>query len=234
MPDRWEHAFSDPAAAQATAAKIFRQALTHDEVSALRKFSVEVRDEKNATATVSADHGGRRTTYLNSSPSACTDPLILKLRRIMEAADEASSWNLLSEPCNIRCIEFHECTAAGDGTSGVETGAPGREHYDAGSLITLDLMLSESESFDGGTFGTLEADGTMATHALSRGDAVVFVSHKYHTVSPVTRGTREVLVMELWRGPVRHCPHRCLKPEGECTYRGDEAECELLPSLEPD
>ena len=59
----------------------------------------------------------------------------------MEAADAASGWNLLEASCNIRCIEFHECTASGGG--GVETGAPGPKHYDAGSLVTLDLMLSQ-------------------------------------------------------------------------------------------
>jgi hypothetical protein len=34
-------------------------------------------------------------------------------------------------------------------------------------------------------------------------------SHKYHCVTPVTRGVRQVMVTEYWRGPPRHCPHRC-------------------------
>ncbi|CAD7928677.1 unnamed protein product [Amoebophrya sp. A25] len=42
-----------------------------------------------------------------------------------------------------------------------------------------------------------------------RGDALLFVSHKYHCVQPVTRGTRRVLVLEFWRWPERRCGHRC-------------------------
>ncbi len=92
--------------------------------------------------------------------------------------------------------------------------------------------------FDGGEFQTLESDGFLKNHCrefttqrkcpktggitspdhpvegsgkktLSKGDAIVFVSHKYHCVSPVTRGERHVLVIEFWRYPDRFCGHRC-------------------------
>ena len=97
-------------------------------------------------------------------------------------------------------------------------------------------MLSPTSAFDGGEFGCLETDGSMRAHPFEQGDALVFVSHKYHTARPVTRGTREVLVIELWRGPERHCPHRCLDPTGVCTYTNGNAndpasDEELLPSL---
>ena len=54
--------------------------------------------------------------------------------------------------------------------------------------------------------------------------------HKYHHALPVTAGRREVLVIELWAGPARRCPHRCLKAEGACGYTNAQGEDdELLP-----
>ena len=37
-------------------------------------------------------------------------------------------------------------------------------------------------------------------HRLDRGDAVVFHSERVHNVSPVVRGERQTLVIELWTG----------------------------------
>ena len=70
--------------------------------------------------------------------------------------------------------------------------------------------------FGGGAFCTTEADGSVTAHRFERGDALVFVSHKCHHVAPVTRGERRVLIVELWEGVERHCPHRCLTPAGPC------------------
>ena len=50
------------------------------------------------------------------------------------------------------------------------------------------------------------------------GDAVVFPSHKYHNVEPVTRGRRVVLVAELWEGPEKECAHRCLSADDKCEF----------------
>jgi hypothetical protein len=35
---------------------------------------------------------------------------------------------------------------------------------------------------------------------------------QYHCVQPVISGRRRVLILELWAGPERRCPHRCLTP----------------------
>jgi len=109
---------------------------------------------------------------------------------------------------SFRCAEYHQVLPAG--------GLPIKEHYDAGSLITLDLMLSETGDFAGGVFATLEADGELKEHAFERGDLIVFASHKYHCVSPVSRGLRRVLVAEIWEGVERRCPGRCHVPWGPC------------------
>jgi hypothetical protein len=57
---------------------------------------------------------------------------------------------------------------------------------------------------------------------FSVGDAVVFVSHKYHSVTPVLRGRRKVLIVEYWRGASVSCGHRCEDPTGKCTFIDNE------------
>ncbi|KAH8046111.1 hypothetical protein JL722_13829 [Aureococcus anophagefferens] len=71
-------------------------------------------------------------------------------------------------------------------------------HFDSGSIVTLDVMLDEADA--GGVFETLEADGALRPHVFERGDAIVFPSYKYHSVSQIEAGLRRVLVMELWQG----------------------------------
>ena len=91
-------------------------------------------------------------------------------------------------------------------------------HCDGGSLVTLDIMFSAPGDFQGGTFVTPEYDGILAKHSFEQGDLIVFPSHKYHYVEPVTTGHRRVMVMEIWRGKTRSCAHRCLQHLGECHY----------------
>ena len=71
-------------------------------------------------------------------------------------------------------------------------------HFDHGSLLTLVVALDDG--YEGGIFRTFEADGTHAEHHMNRGDAVCFLSHKYHNVTPVTKGRRHSMVIELWEG----------------------------------
>jgi hypothetical protein len=119
--------------------------------------------------------------------------------------------------------EYHEMRVGGS--------LPNIEHYDIGSIITVDIMLQIAE--DGALFQTLEtpdynisasetdvtSGANMKTHEFTEGDALVFVSHKYHSVTPLRRGSRKVLVVEYWHGRQRRCGHRCDRPFGICTFR---------------
>ena len=83
--------------------------------------------------------------------------------------------------------------------------------------MTVDLMLTEG--FEGGEFQTLEApDDELRSWTFEKGDAMAFVSHKFHCVAPVRAGLRAVVILEFWEGPARRCAHRCLDPNGECGY----------------
>ena len=92
----------------------------------------------------------------------------------------------------------------------------------SGSEGRAQVMLSDparpAETFEGGEFQTLEADGSMAAHPFGLGDALAFVSHKYHCVQPVRRGRRNVLILEFWPGEERACGHRCTRHWGVCDY----------------
>ena len=113
-------------------------------------------------------------------------------------------------PIAPRCVEYHTVTPGGS--------LPFPTHYDAGSLVTIDVLLTDPSEFEGGQFSTLESDGTMQPHAFQKGDALAFVSHKFHCVSKVTAGQRNVLVMELWEGEERACAHRCERHRGHCSH----------------
>ncbi|KAL1508824.1 hypothetical protein AB1Y20_004919 [Prymnesium parvum] len=155
-------------------------------------------------------NGSRQTCYLNANHAFATQ-LPRVRHKLVEAARrvDRAEWGLLDgRAVRPRCVEYHRLSRGKDVLYAT--------HHDFGSLVTIDVMLSASGDFDGGAFQTLEADGTMQRHVFGQGDAVVFISHKYHCVAPVERGERQVLVIELWEGDERACPHRCNERLGKC------------------
>mmetsp|Transcript_22967 Transcript_22967/g.54973 ORF Transcript_22967/g.54973 Transcript_22967/m.54973 type:complete len:243 (+) Transcript_22967:183-911(+) len=115
--------------------------------------------------------------------------LVRKLLDTMRS--QPGEWGDLA-PLNVRCIELHHYAVGG----GLVT--PG--HRDNGSKLTMSVLLSEPDEFDGGEFVTY-ADGMPIHHELERGDALLFESERLHNVCPVTRGMRRSLVIELWARP---------------------------------
>lgn len=77
-------------------------------------------------------------------------------------------------------------------------------HYDVDSVITIVALLVNSDEFDGGTFRTNEADDTQQEHHMNKGDAICFLSHKFHNIVPLSKGIRRSLVIELWQGGDGH------------------------------
>ena len=126
-------------------------------------------------------------------------------QRILEAVRQVdkNNWRLFDnvDHVNIRVVEYHQMDEYG------ELADP--RHYDLNSLLTMDIMLSEDGSFEGGDLQTEEVDGTLKKHEFRQGDALIFVSHKYHCVDRVRSGRRNVMVLEFWYGPERQCSHRC-------------------------
>jgi hypothetical protein len=132
----------------------------------------------------------------------------------------------------VRCVEYHQVQLSG--------ALPEHTHMDRGSLVTVDILLSEpGVDFEGGEFQTLESDGTLLPHQFggsdrpAPGDALLFVSHKYHCVQPVCKGLRRVLVIEFWPGPDRECEHRCNHPQA-CSLKLGSEEVEAIAAAAAD
>ena len=118
--------------------------------------------------------------------------------------------SIQDQDLNLRTVEFHEYVPGGSLRE--------KLHYDAGSIVTIDICLGDE--YQGGELTFPEVDGTTTvvdSKQFQKGDAAIFMSHKYHNVLPVTEGLRRVLVAELWRGENKICPHRCCTLE-KCTY----------------
>ena len=186
--------------------------LNGDEIGQLE----QLRSELPIHRTIHEEPGDPvwETTYLNCERAieVRLPSLRRKLVAAMRAVD-ATHWNLFRRRAVApRVIEFHRYTQRGAGAD--SDGAARRlldaHHCDLGSLVTMDVMLSSASEFEGGIFQTMGVDGNYATHSdFERGDALFFLSHKAHSVSPIVRGERRVLIVEMWEGREKHCDVRC-------------------------
>ena len=214
----------DASVAQHTPVVRLRGWLGEREMSRLHEAARTVRDEVGEVVRANGlKPGSWRTVFMNHRLAHLVPEVHASLHEAAREVD-ARHWQVIDEPnrnrrsLNLRCAEYHTVLPSG--------GLPMQKHHDRGSLITMDLMLSTpGADFEGGTFQTLEPDGALRRHAFDRGDALLFLSHKYHCVSPVTRGERTVFVSELWDGLERRCNCRCLQPWGPCycAYAADPA-----------
>lgn len=159
--------------------------------------------------------GSWKTVFLNQRLTEMLPDLAARLWDAVRTADR-DHWGLLDEArqqISFRVCEYHTVLPNG--------GLPTTTHSDWGSLITMDILLSDTSTFEGGELRTREPDGRLTTHAFEAGDLLLFQSHKHHHVTPLTLGRRNVLVVEVWEGLPRCCPARCTDPWGpcECRYR---------------
>ena len=143
-----------PREAQFTSAVRVQNFLSADELAELLDKTGQIRDahragqlERNSAGRPQAA-GVWRTTYLHTD-GMFHDRLADFEQRLVRAIREvdAANWRLLAgrDPAklNLRTVELHDYGPGG------ELKEPG--HYDAGSLITVDLMLAKpGEDFQGG------------------------------------------------------------------------------------
>jgi len=164
-----------------------------------KNFGVEVR------SALSQDDSSWKVAFLQTDNKFQEEEQLLAKISAKVLEQAKAQWaNIDLSNLNVRCVEYHKQVAPGPGISDLR-------HYDMDSVFTVDILLSEPGSFTGGVFQTLEFGDSVAEHEFgaSAGDAVAFVSHKFHAVGKVETGTRRVCVVEWWRGPARTCPHRC-------------------------
>mmetsp|Transcript_26928 Transcript_26928/g.49527 ORF Transcript_26928/g.49527 Transcript_26928/m.49527 type:complete len:503 (-) Transcript_26928:83-1591(-) len=207
-----------PEAARLIQPVLLKGLLSEAELSQLRQFSSSLSAKEHLKYSNGTDQAASwRTRYLHAD-SAFGIALPELQKKLVEAALQADveHWHLATPEVRnrlrIRCIEHHLVSCGG--------ALPDPTHFDGGSAFTLDVMLTlPGSDFTGGEFSTMEADGHAKMYgadSFSKGDALVFVSHKPHFVKPVTSGLRETLVLELWDGVERKCNHRCPSHSGVC------------------
>ena len=195
--------------AQRTPAVRLPNFLSEYEQEQLHELAIATRETGGAHHGLAK--GNWRTTFINQRLPEHLPDLWSRIMAAWRQAD-AEHFGILEEEgrecLHLRSAEYHVVLPTGN------LAQP--KHLDYGSLLTIDFMLSDTSEFEGGTFSTLEADGTLKEHIFERGDAIIFLSHKFHCVAPVTSGRRNVLVAELWEGLPRQCPRRCSDPFGPC------------------
>lgn len=195
----------DVANAQRTQVVRLEKFLSLEEIEMIHS-TAKAKLESNAadSGALEAHTDSWKVLYLQSDDLFRQKLPVLR-QRILEAVRQVDedNWCLFDnvDHVNIRVVEYHQMDEYG------ELADP--KHYDLNSLLTMDIMLSEDGSFEGGHLQTEEVDGTLKKHEFKQGDALIFVSHKYHCVDRVRSGRRNVMVLEFWYGPERQCSHRC-------------------------
>ena len=205
----------DISSAQRTSAVRIRKLLSADDIVALHSLGATIAAQyQHSTIDRSAwgqPEGTWRVTFLNTAGAfeSALPELYARVRSAALSVDR-EHWQLTRgvECVNYRVAEYHTVRARLDDGSATGGGLHTQRHVDQGSLITIDILLTDPSDIDGGCLQTLEADGSLKVHEWQQGDALVFLSHKYHCVSTLTRGVRNVLVCEFWQGTENHAPSR--------------------------
>ena len=177
---------------------VLRGILNEIEISSL----LSIREAVSAETKCFMDHqDSHEVIFVHSDEARAavkrsgSEPLIARIISTMRRADPRAQLGDDGIRLSVRCCELHTYRVGG------ELMATG--HRDAGSSITMSVLLSEPSQVAGGTFLTW-APGTEGAeaveHALGRGDAILFRSEDFHNVSPVRAGVRQSLVVELWTG----------------------------------
>ena len=209
--------FDEPTA-QRTRAVRLRGLLSREDIEAVHRAASAMMLQR-AEATIDRSAWGQpagtwHVTFLNTAGffEAMLPDLYARIRQAAIDVDRAH-WNVTEgiSDVNYRVVEYHTMlsTINGQASGG---GLHTQRHCDHGSLITVDILLTDPSEIKGGVLQTLESDGELLGHSWEQGDALVFLSHKYHCVSELTQGTRQVMVLELWEGTENHKPSR---DEGE-------------------
>ena len=123
---------------------------------------------------------------LNTNPAQSAEATSASGDECDWGPEVGSHQELHVQELHVRCIEYHTYNIGG--------GLVSAGHCDAGSALTLSVLLSDPDSMDGGDFITY-TDGEVVQHKLNRGDGILFRSEKHHNVQTVRSGQRQSLVI---------------------------------------
>lgn len=212
---------------------VIEKFLDKNEIDLLLKTVLEIQSEcgiskrdKHGINKYKDEDAPWKTIYLhtNREIQKKLPHLLDKIMNQIKLKDK-ETYNLLKDldDISLRTIEYHEVSKGG--------GLPEKNHFDGGSLYTIDIMLVDNNEFTGANFMTLENDNKFKIHKFNYGDALIFYSHKYHSISELESGIRKVLVIEIWQGKEKTCAHRCVDHRyDDCHYTKFDSTIKALTS----
>jgi hypothetical protein len=173
-----------------------RKAVRHskyaDKFFQTRTFGTEEREGGDGA-------GGHETVFVHGEMDRVIPGMRDRLTALAVQADATAGWGVLKGTVpNPRCLELIRYHAAADTATLTNLDSLGW-HSDGATLITMVVMLSSEDNFEGGAV-ELRGDEAGEQYMLRPGDALMWKGWTSHRVTPVTRGVREVFVAEWWSG----------------------------------
>ena len=164
-------------------------------------------DLVNQSRTITGSTSTQSVTWLHRH-RALSGGVLDRLEEAALSAQEAAGWALGGlGPLHARCIESIRYSVTGDEpqTRREAASEEGDDeigwHQDEWSVLTLVLTLAVSAHMEGGEMEVDRGGGPTRAGALQPGDVLLFRSWDAHRSTPLLRGERHVLVVELWQGP---------------------------------
>lgn len=189
----------------------FREAVPASELALVHAAQTEARkqahrlDYERSFGYEAVGVKGHNVTFLHTVFLNVAPGLAHRLHCLTLSAQQSRGWGLddVADQLQPRTVELITYDAAGE----VEADSNLGWHSDLGSVLTTALTLSSRSSFDGGVFEVRQgADQAVSQVLPGAGDVLVWRGWDPHRVAPVTRGRRQVLVLEWWLGPANEDP----------------------------
>ncbi len=174
--------------------------------SCVREVSPPNFSERKFDQGTSGYGGGNNVTYLGFYFTSLLPELISHIINVAQYSAEISGWRPHPRHLGVRCVEHLSYGEGGELLM----------HQDTNSIITITIMLSDPDSFVGGDFvietkktqnAEVRYDGYVENSQdfqnqyrirTPRFGGMIFDSNAEHSVSPISKGVREVMAIELW------------------------------------
>lgn len=162
-------------------------------------------DLVNHSRTLTGSPSTQSVTWLHRH-RAFAGGVFDRLEEAALAAQEAAGWALGGlGPLHVRCIESIRYSATAGGEPQRQRVASDESdeigwHQDEWSVLTAVLTLAVSPDMEGGEMEVDRGGGPTRAEGLRPGDLCLFRSWDAHRSTPLLRGERQILVMELWQG----------------------------------
>lgn len=157
----------------------------------------DLREELSQHREFGLGGAGHETLFLHKHLDNAMPNLRQRLLDLALRADESAGWNVTSGTAvTARCLELIRYEGS---EADPEKAASIGWHGDGATLMTLLVMLSKADDYEGGAV-EFRADSAQERYELDAGDVLAWRGWTYHRVFPVTRGLRDVFVVEWWLG----------------------------------